>query len=149
GDRLLTTLALWSLRHLRPKLMIVNYQDPDYVHWGNRTFYTRAIAVIDDGVREIYSAVQADPEYRDNTVFLVVPDCGRDSNRCMPIPYQHHFNSRSSREIFVVAAGPGIRRDATPVDRKRQQIGVAASVGQIMGFRTPQAAEGALEEIHA
>src|SRR3954452_14037468 len=29
GDRLLTTLSLWALRHLRPKLMMINYQDPD------------------------------------------------------------------------------------------------------------------------
>ncbi len=137
GDRLLTTLSLWALRHLRPKLMMINYQDPDYVHWGNRNFYTRALAVIDEGVREIYHAVQADEEYRDRTVFLVVPDCGRDSNCSMPIPYQHHFNTRSAREIFVVAAGPGIIRSQTPVDRKAQQISMTASIGQIMGFQQP------------
>jgi hypothetical protein len=151
GDRLLTTLSLWALRHLRPKLMMINYQDPDYVHWGNRNFYTRAIAIIDEGIREIYNAVQADEEYRDNTVFLIVPDCGRDSNRCAPIPYQHHFNTRSSREVFVIAAGPGIARSRTPVDRKAQQCSVAAGVGRIMGFPTPQAhhdLQDGLCEIH-
>jgi hypothetical protein len=137
GDRLLTTLALWALRHLRPRLMMINYQDSDYVHWGNRNFYTRALAVIDDGVRELYSAVQADAEYRGRTVFLVVPDCGRDSNPSMPIPYQHHFNTRSAREIFAIAAGPGVVRSRTPVDRRTQQIGVTASVGQLMGFEQP------------
>jgi hypothetical protein len=153
GDRLLTTLSLWALRYLRPQLLMINYQDPDYVHWGNRNFYTRAIAVIDEGVREIYNAVQADAEYRDNTVFVVVPDCGRDSNRCMPIPYQHHFNTRSAREVFVIATGPGIvhPRTGTPVDRRAQQCSVAASVGRIMGFPTPQVerAAGPLTEIHA
>jgi hypothetical protein len=151
GDRLLTTLSLWALRDLRPKLMMINYQDPDYVHWGNRNFYTRAIAIIDEGIREIYNAVQADPEYRDRTVFLIVPDCGRDSNRCTPIPYQHHFNSRSAREVFVVAAGPGIVHARTPVGRKAQQCSVAASVGRIMGFPTPEVDRGAglLQEIHA
>ncbi len=153
GDRLLTTLSLWALRHLRPKLLMINYQDPDYVHWGNRHFYTRAVAIIDEGIREIYNAVQADEEYRDNTVFLVVPDCGRDSNRCMPIPYQHHFNTRSAREVFVIAAGPGIvhPRTGTPVDRRAQQCSVAASLGRIMGFPTPEVDRGAglLTEIHA
>ncbi len=150
GDRLLTTLSLWALRHLRPKLLMINYQDPDYVHWGNRNFYTRAIAVIDEGIREIYNAVQSDEEYRDNTVFLIVPDCGRDSSRGMPIPYQHHFNSRSAREVFVIAAGPGIVRSPTQVDRKAQQCSVAASVGRIMGFETPRVDQGAglLQEIH-
>ena len=144
-DRLLTTLTLWALKELRPKLMMINYQDTDYVHWGNRSFYTRGISIIDEGVREIYNAVQADPLYRDNTVFLLVPDCGRDSNRAMPVPFQHHFNSRSSREIFVLASGPSIVRGGQVVSRHsaHQQISVAATLGKIMDFNTPEVDAGA------
>src|SRR5262249_1246101 len=114
GDRLLTTLALWSLKHLRPRLMMINYQDPDYVHWGNAQFYTRAISIIDDGVRELFEATQHDEEYRNNTIFVVVPDCGRDNNRAMAVPFQHHFNSKSSHEIFAVVAGPRVRARGAP-----------------------------------
>jgi hypothetical protein len=153
-DRLLTALTLRVLRDLKPKLLMINYQDPDYVHWGNPNFYTRAISIIDEGVREIYSAVQADEEYRDRTVFLVVPDCGRDSNRCMPVPFQHHFGgSRTSHEIFVVASGPGIVRGGVRVERARphQQISVAGTIGKIMNFPTPRidASAGALQEMFA
>jgi hypothetical protein len=152
-DRLLTALALRALTRLRPRLLMINYQDPDYVHWGNRNFYTRAISVIDEGVREIYNAVQADEYYRDNTVFLVVPDCGRDSNRCMSVPFQHHFNSRSSREIFVIGAGRGIVKGGVTVERAspHQQISVAGTVGRIMGFATPHVdgAARALQEMFA
>ncbi len=140
GDRLLTTLSLWALRELRPKIMMINYQDPDYVHWGPRQFYTRAISIIDEGVRELYSATQADEEYRDRTVFVIVPDCGRDSNRTMPVPYQHHFNTRSAHEIFAIIAGP---RAFVPrggmVDRLQQQTFAARSIGQLMDFETPRA----------
>src|SRR5690606_4322652 len=66
GDRLLTELTLWALRYLRPKLVMVNYNDPDYVHWGNMTHYTQGIAVMDRGLRQIVRAVEADEEYRDN-----------------------------------------------------------------------------------
>jgi hypothetical protein len=151
GDRLLTTLALWALRELRPRLMMINYQDPDYVHWGNPNFYTRAVSIIDDGVREIFNTCQADEEYRDNTVFVVVPDCGRDSNRCMPVPYQHHFNTRSAHEIFAVAAGPGIVRSGRIIERRRphQQISVAATIGRLMGFETPDADSRAIADIFA
>ena len=157
GDRLLTTLALRALRELKPKFLMINYQDPDYVHWGNPTFYTRSISIIDEGIREIYNAVQGLDEYRDNTVFVIVPDCGRDSNRSMPVPFQHHFNSRSSRQIFAVFSGPGIARPTQrggrilAVDRLRQQAGIAATIGQIMGFRTPEAdpVAGTFEEAFA
>ncbi len=149
GDRVLTALALRALKELRPKLMMINYQDPDYVHWGNPYFYTRAISIIDDGIREIYNAVQADEEYRDNTVFVVVPDCGRDNNRCMAVPFQHHFNSKSAHQIFAVAAGTGIARSSIEVDKLRQQISVAATVGRIMNFDTPHVEAGPLEEMLA
>jgi hypothetical protein len=139
GDRVLTALALRAIKALRPRLMMINYQDPDYVHWGNPTFYTRAIAIIDEGIREIHDAVQADEEYRDNTVFVVVPDCGRDNNRGMAVPFQHHFNSKSSHQIFAVLAGP---KRFVPHARKvytglQEQISVAATVGGVMGFTTP------------
>jgi hypothetical protein len=148
GDRLLTTLSLWALRELKPKLMMINYQDPDYVHWGPRQFYTRAISIIDEGVREIYNATQADARYRDNTVFVVVPDCGRDSNRSMPVPYQHHFNTRSAHEIFAVVAGPRryVPAGAAAVDKEQQQVYVAKTIGQIMGFETPLANNRSLLE---
>ena len=91
------------------------------------------------------SAVEAEPEYRDNTVFVVVPDCGRDSNPAMAVPCQHHFNSRSSHEIFALLVGPGIDRGRV-VDRQVDQISLAATLGQVMGFKTSFAEGSVLSE---
>ena len=138
GDRLLTTLSLWALRELQPRLMMINYQDPDYVHWGNPQFYTRAISIIDEGIRELYEATQNDAFYRDNTIFVVIPDCGRDNNRGVSVPFQHHFNSTSSHQLFAVVAGPGIRdkvrQESYTVTKKQQQTSIAKAVGELMGF---------------
>jgi hypothetical protein len=140
GDRLLTALSLRAMKELRPRLLMINYQDPDYVHWGNPNFYTRAISIIDEGIREIYEAVQHDEFYRDDTIFVVVPDCGRDNNRGMSVPFQHHFNTKSAHDIFAVIAGPKniLTPGAHPIARKQQQISVAATIGEIMGFATPE-----------
>lgn len=148
GDRLLTELAVRALQQLRPKLLLVNYQDPDYVHWGNHTHYTRAISIIDRGIRELVATVQADEEYRDNTVFVIVPDCGRDDNRLMSVPYQHHFGSKSAHEIWALLAGPGIARGDV-VDRKVDQIDIAATIGQIMDFKTSHAEGQVLHQAFA
>lgn len=134
GDRLLTELAVRALRELRPKLLMVNYQDPDYVHWGNLSHYTRAIAIIDQGIKELVQTVEADPEYRDNTVFVVVPDCGRDNNPLMPISCQHHFNSKSAHEIWAMIFGPRIAQ-GNIVDKPVNQISLAATIGEVMGFK--------------
>ena len=32
----------------------------------------------------------------------------------MPVPFQHHFNTRSARQIFALFAGPGIARPRNP-----------------------------------
>ena len=147
GDRLLTQLAIWALKDLKPRLMMINYQDPDYVHWGNPSHYTRAISVIDQGLQQLTTAVEADPEYRDRTVFVIVPDCGRDANPLMSVPFQHHFNSRSAHEIFALLWGPGIDKGRV-LDKRIDQTSLAATIGAIMGFKAD--AEGrVLSEILA
>lgn len=133
GDRLLTALAVAAMAELRPRLMMVNYQDPDYVHWGNASHYTRAISVIDEGLARIVAAADADEFYRNNTVFVIVPDCGRDANDLMSVPYQHHFNTRSAHEIWALIFGAGITRGRV-MDRPVDQTAIAATIAQIMGF---------------
>ena len=145
GDRLLTELTLRALKELRPRLLMVNYQDCDYVHWGNITHYTRAISIMDDGLKQLVAAVNADPEYRDNTIFVVVPDCGRDNNPLADVPCQHHFNSRSAHEIFALAAGPGVRQGVV-VDNRTDQISITGTIGRLMGFPTAHAESRILEE---
>jgi len=148
GDRLLTELAMRAVRELRPRLMMVNYQDCDYVHWGYLDHYTRALAIMDDGIRRLVGLVEADPEYRDNTVFVVVPDCGRDDNPYNAVPCQHHFNSRSAHEIFALVFGRGIPRGVV-VDRLVSQIQVASTIGRLMSMATPHAEGRVLEEVFA
>ena len=145
GDRLLTELAVRAIRELRPRLMMINYSDPDYVHWGNAHHYTRAIAIIDQELQRLHETCQADEEYRDNTIFVIVPDCGRDNARLAPVPCQHHFGDRSSHEIFALLLGPGIARGAV-VDKRVEQIAIAPTIGRIMGLRTELAEPTVLEE---
>ncbi len=148
GDRLLTQIAMTAMEKLRPRLMMINYNDPDYVHWGNPSHYTRGISTIDQGIHELMTAVEADEHYRGNTVFVIVPDCGRDSNRALAVPFQHHFNSRSAHEIFALFIGPGIARGHV-IDREVQQISVASTLGGVM--KVPmEFTEGApLDEVFA
>ena len=144
GDRLLTELTVRAIKDLRPRLLMVNYQDCDYVHWGNMSHYTRAVSIMDEGLRQIVQTVEADAEFRDNTVFVVVPDCGRDSNPFAEVPCQHHFGSRSAHEIFALFVGPGVKRGAV-VDKRVDQSQVASTVGHLMGFNAEFAEPRVLE----
>ena len=127
---------------------MVNYNDPDYVHWGNMTHYTRGIAIIDEGLRQLVATVEADEEYRNNTVFVVVPDCGRDTNPLASVPCQHHFGSKSSHEIFALVFGPGIARGGI-VDKLADQSSIAGTIAQVMGFKARLANNQILEDAFA
>ena len=100
---------------------------------------------MDDGLRQIVETVEADAEYRGNTVVVVVPDCGRDSNPFADVPCQHHFGSRSAHEIFALFVGPGVPR-GTVVDKRVDQSQVAATIGRLMGFQAAFAEQRILEE---
>ena len=146
GDRLLTELTLRALQSIQPKFTMINYQDCDYVHWGFMDHYTRGIAIMDAEVQRLITAVAALPAYRDNTIFVVVPDCGRDNNPFMAVPCQHHFGTRSAHEIFALFVGPGIPAGKR-VDRVVSQVDVAATIGKLMGFATPHAEGSVLAEV--
>jgi len=148
GDRLLTQLAITAMEKLQPRLMMINYNDPDYVHWGNPSHYTRGISVIDQGLRELTTAVEANEVYRGNTVFAIVPDCGRDANRAMAVPFQHHFNTKSAHEIFALFLGPGIAR-GNVIDRPVDQIAMASTMGRIMKMPTEFTEAPVLDEVFA
>ena len=146
GDRLLTALATRAMKALRPRLMMVNYQDPDYVHWGNPSHYTRAIQVIDEGLQRLVEPVEADPYYSDKTDFVITPDCERDDNPLMGVPLQHHFNSRSAHETWAVRFGRGIERGKL-LDKPVDQSAVAPTIAALMGFRARAAEGDVLSEI--
>lgn len=148
GDALLTELAVRALRQLRPQLMMINYNDPDYVHWGNPAHYTRGIAVIDQGLHRLVEAVESDDYYRGDTVFVIVPDCGRDDNPLIRVPFQHHFNSRSSHDIFALVFGKGVPKGVV-VDRPVDQISVASTIAHLMGFSPSFAVDEPLAEVWA
>lgn len=148
GDRLLTELAVRAMQELRPRFLMVNYNDPDYVHWGNPAFYFNGIRIIDEELERLVTTVEADPFYRENTLFFIVPDCGRDNNRVAEVPFQHHFNTKSAHEIFALCVGPGVPAGVR-IDRAVQQADVAPTLAQLMGVQASHAEGSVLTEIFA
>ena len=146
GDSLLTELAVWAINRLKPKLLMINYNDPDYVHWGYKSHYTRGISIIDQGIKRLVDTIKLAEEYRDNTVLCIVPDCGRDSNPFLSVPYQHHFNSKSAHEIFALFWGKGINKNKV-IKRQVSQIDIAPTIAKIMGFNADYAEGNILEEV--
>lgn len=148
GDRLLTELSLWVLEHLQPRFLMINYNDCDYVHWGNPEHYKRGVTAMDHGLRQIVAAIDGNPALRDDTLLVVAPDCGRDDNRLLAVPFQHHFGDRSSREVFAYFRGPGVPRGRV-IDRACQQVDVMPTIAAQLGLPKAEAEGSALDEVWA
>jgi hypothetical protein len=56
----------------------------------------------------------------------------------MNIPFQHHFNSQASREVWALIFGPGIRKNRV-YDREVDQTSIAATLANIMGVKAERA----------
>ena len=76
--------------------MMINYNDPDYVHWGYLQHYTTGISVIDDGVRQLTAFVDADPAYRDGLLDYFRRAClrGGQTPHLLEEAFAWHVNFR-------------------------------------------------------
>jgi hypothetical protein len=146
GDRLITELALWALERLQPRFLMLNYNDCDYVHWGNPEHYTRGVAIMDRGMQRVVEALDRLEAYRDDTLLVVAPDCGRDHNRALAVPFQHHFGDAFSREVFAYFRGPGVPRGLR-IDRRTQQVDVMPTIAAQLGLSRGEAEGDVLEEV--
>ncbi len=75
-----------------------------------------------------------------------MPDCGRDANPLMGVPFQHHFNTKSAHEIWALIAGTHIAKGRV-LDKTIDQSQIAATVAAVMGFKARHAEAGAIEEV--
>ena len=145
-------LSVYILRHVMqqfsPSLVWVTLHDMDVAHTGAYSLYIDGIRHTDRLCAEIWGAIQSDPEYKNRTTLLILPDFGRDSD-ISPSGngFQHHRTGDPlSRTTWMMALGPNIRGDVT-VNRQLQSIDLVPTLGALMGFQTPRASGTAVSEI--
>lgn len=121
----------------QPKLVLVNFQDPDSTgHTAEWESYTAAIAGADQLVYEIWTdLIQGDPHYRDKTTMIVTSDHGRHLPEFGDF-INHGGICSGDRHIPFLALGPDTP-DEHEVTERRYQIDIATTVGELLDFETP------------
>ncbi len=116
--------ALSHLAQAKPRVLYVAYgETDDFAHDGRYDQVLNAAQRTDRFLSELWNAVQADPDYHDNTVLLITTDHGRGE---APLEtWQHHASKQSldgymqalaqyedgivgSDAVWIAALGPGI-----------------------------------------
>lgn len=119
--------ALAALAEDKPRVLFIAYgETDDFAHDGEFDQYIQAAHRFDGFMRELWTRVQSDRRYRDNTVLLITTDHGRGE---LPLEgWQHHGSKQAvagylsspkmaqfkdgivgADQVWMAAIGPGVK----------------------------------------
>ena len=120
-DAFMQEAVLAYVRARRPRVLFVGYGETDeWAHARRYDQYLRSAHRVDRFVAQLWRAVQAIPQYRDSTTFIVTADHGRDVN--------------GAEGIWIAGLGP----DTPPLGERTAtarvtQSQIAATLAALLG----------------
>jgi len=116
-----------------PRLTLVNFAETDLAgHSGNWSNYTSSIYNADRLVYDLWTQLQADPVYRDNTTLIVTSDHGRHDDDHGGFQ-DHGDQCEGCQHLMFLAIGPDIQKGVAS-DNPRYQVDILPTAGYLLGF---------------
>jgi len=152
SDRAVYEATLEALDTLEPRLLFVGWGNVDIA--GHRStkngdsdyrFYTRAIAIFDHLVTNLWYEIQSRPGYRGNTTMIVCSDHGRHEDHDPTAYGSHQGTCAGARNIVCLVLGPHTPAGAI-IERRVYQTDLAPTVAALLGCRLPEASGQPLYE---
>ncbi len=143
-----------TMDSLHPRLVLLNMADVDTKgHTGIYSDYLTAIRVADSLIYDIWRHIQAegpysDTFYRNRTVLLVTSDHGRNDDAHGGFAGHGEWD-HGSRQLGLLALGPGIARNRIVTETSADQIDILPTVGALLGFPVPFAEGRVMTELFA
>ena len=135
-DRLTSAIALRYVERVRPRFLFLGLGEPDeFAHAGDYRGYLQAMRAADTALGELCRALKASGAVPD---IFVTADHGRSRTF-----RDHGGGSPESRNVWLVAAGPGIRsRGGVPGHAMHQLADVAPTIRALTGLAEAEVARG-------
>lgn len=133
-DAFTTAFALDYLQRERPRMLYVALGDTDeWAHAGEYAFMLQALTQTDTFLRELWTWLQSQPEYRGNTTLIITTDHGRGvTTRDWT---SHGASVEGAQNIWLAIAGPDDRRRGEWRDSPALRQGqVAATIARAFGL---------------
>ena len=143
-DSLLQIPLLESIRQNHPRVFFVGYGETDnWAHAGRYDLVLESAHQFDAFVRQLWDSMQAMPEYKDQTTFIITTDHGRGSG--LVDWKEHGVEQKGSENIWIGMIGPDIpalgeRSNCSPIIQAQIAATIAALVGKDFRQAYPQAA---------
>jgi hypothetical protein len=127
-----------------PRVLFVGYGETDnWAHQGRYDLVLASAHGFDHFVEQLWNTMQAMPEYRDQTTFILTTDHGRGSG--LTEWKDHGVEAKGSENMWIAVMGPdtpplGERSNVAPVTQSQIAATVAAAVGKDYHAAVPKAA---------
>lgn len=142
-DAFTTAFAVDYLQRERPRLLYVALGDTDeWSHAGRYDLLLASLQRTDAFLRELWTWLQSQPQYRDKTTLIVTTDHGRGTT---PGDWTNHGPKvEGAQDIWIAMAGPddtrrGEWRDTAPLRQGQVAATVAAAFGLDYAAKRPEA----------
>jgi hypothetical protein len=142
-DSFLQVPLLDYVKSAKPRLLFVGYGETDnWAHAGRYDLVLESAHQMDEFVQQLWETMQAMPEYRGQTTFIITTDHGRGSG--LEEWKEHGVEEKGSENIWIAVMGPdtpamGERTNTAAVT----QAEIAATAAQFLGKDFRQAAPDA------
>jgi bisphosphoglycerate-independent phosphoglycerate mutase (AlkP superfamily) len=151
-DALLQVPLLDYVKSAKPKVLFVGYGETDnWAHQGRYDLVLDSAHRMDGFVKELWETLQAMPEYRGTTTFIITCDHGRGSG--LSEWKEHGVEEKGSENVWIAVMGPdtsplGERTHIAPVTQSQIAATVAALLGKDYHAAVPKAAPPIADVLH-
>jgi len=152
SNSLLQITLLDYVKSAKPRVLFVGYGETDnWAHQGRYDLVLDSAHRFDFFVKQLWDTMQAIPEYRGTTTFIITTDHGRGSG--LTEWKEHGVEEKGSENIWIAVMGPdtaplGERNHVPPVTQAQIAATVAAFVGKDYHAAVPRAAEPIAAVLH-
>jgi hypothetical protein len=137
GDELTYFITQEVMREFSPRLILVNFWDMDVAHWGAYSLYLQAITKTDRLCGMLWNEVQSNPNYKDQTTLLILPELGRDGDTNTANGFlNHRSGDPSCRHAWMLALGAGV--SAGEIERPIAHVDIGVTAADMLGVRIPE-----------
>jgi len=151
-DSLLQVPLLDYVKAAKPRVLFVGYGETDnWAHQGRYDLVLDSAHRVDGFVKELWETMQAIPQYRGSTTFIITCDHGRGGG--LTEWKEHGVEEKGSENVWIAVMGPdtsplGERTHSAPVTQAQIAATVAALLGKDYHAAVSKAAVPIADVLH-
>jgi hypothetical protein len=147
GDELTFFMSREIMRKFAPSLLVTVFSDVEAAHFGSYAMHLAGIRTADRLVYQLWQEIEANPEYRNKTTLLILPEFGRDPDGSSTNGFfNHRANEESTRDTWAMVLGVGVDKPAI-VERPIRHVDFCPSLAGFLGYRPLESQGASLPEL--